>query len=133
MASIYKKILIKARPEDVWAAVRDVGAVHKHLAPGFVVDTRLEGDCRVVTFGNGGVVRELIVTVDDEACRLVYAVVEGQRQTTYFHASMQVLAEGANQSWLVWITDLLPNDSAASISAFQEQGAGVMRQTLEKA
>jgi len=38
MASIRKEILIDAPPEDVWAAVRDVGAVHRRLAPGFVVD-----------------------------------------------------------------------------------------------
>ncbi len=88
MASIHKAILIEARPEDVWAAVRDVGAVHQRLAPGFVVDARLEGDSRVVTFGNGAVVRELIVDVDEEARRLAYAAVEGR--TTHHNASMQV-------------------------------------------
>jgi hypothetical protein len=44
MASIRKEILIESRPEDVWAAVRDFGAVHERLVPGFVVDCRLEGD-----------------------------------------------------------------------------------------
>ena len=57
MASIRKEILIAARPETVWAAIRDVGAVHTRLAPGFVVDSRLEGETRVVTFANGFVVR----------------------------------------------------------------------------
>ena len=131
MASIHKEILIKARPEHVWAAVRDVGAVHQRLAPGFVVDTRLQGDSRVVTFGNGVVARELIVDVDDQARRLAWAVVEGGR-TTYYHASMQILAEGSDHSRLIWITDLLPNDLAASISAFQEQATATMKQTLEK-
>ena len=65
MASIHKEILIHARPGKVWEAVRDVGAIHTRLAPGFVVDTRLEGDARVVTFGNGMVARELIVDIDD--------------------------------------------------------------------
>ena len=71
MATIRKEILIDAPSDRVWGAVRDVGAVHKRLAPGVVVDTRLEGGARVVTFGNGLVVRELIVDVDDEARRLV--------------------------------------------------------------
>ena len=91
MASIHKEILIEARPEIVWAAVRDVGAVHQRLAPGFVVDARLEGDSRVVTFGNGAVVRELIVDIDDEARRLAYAAVGVA--TTHHNASMQVFAE----------------------------------------
>lgn len=78
MASIREAISIQARPEDVWAAVRDVGAVHKRLAPGFVVDTVLEKGARVVTFGNGLVARELIVDVDDEARRLAWSVVGGR-------------------------------------------------------
>jgi hypothetical protein len=53
MASIRKEILIEASTEHVWAAVRDVGALHQRLVPGFVVDTRLEADARIVTFGNG--------------------------------------------------------------------------------
>jgi len=69
MASIRQEILIEATPEQVWAAVRDVGAVHLRLVPGQVVDTGLEGDTRTLTFANGAVVRELIVAVDDEARR----------------------------------------------------------------
>ena len=53
MASIRKEILIDAPAELVWDAVRDVGAVHKRQAPGLVVDTRLEGDARIVTFACG--------------------------------------------------------------------------------
>ena len=57
MASIRKEILINAPAGDVWAAVRDVGAPHERLTPGFVVATRLEDGARVVTFGNGLVAR----------------------------------------------------------------------------
>lgn len=129
MASIHKEILIEARPENVWAAVRDVGAVHQRLAPGFVVDVRLEGDARVVTFANGAVVRELIVDIDDVARRLVYAAVGGR--AAHHNASMQVFAEGEEHSRLVWITDVLPNEVAGPIRALIEQGAGVIKQTLE--
>ncbi len=65
MASIHKEMLIQARQEDVWAAIRDVGAVHQRLTPGFVIDARLDGDARIVTFANGAVVRELLVDIDD--------------------------------------------------------------------
>jgi hypothetical protein len=49
MASIYKEIIIDAHPDDVWDALRDFGAVHTRLAPGFVLDTKLDGDARIVT------------------------------------------------------------------------------------
>lgn len=72
---IRKEILIETHPDMVWAAVRDVGAIHQRLALGFVVDVCLDGDTRVVTFANGAVVRELI---DDIARRFVYAAVQGR-------------------------------------------------------
>jgi len=131
MASIRKEILIEAAPEDVWAAVRDVGAVHERLAPGFVIDTRLEEGARVVTFANGLVARELIVDVDDEARRLVWAVV-GSSRLTHHNASMQVVADREGRSRVIWVADLLPNEVARDIGALIEQGLAVMKKTLEK-
>lgn len=130
MASIRKEIPIAARAEDVWAAVRDVGAVHQRLAPGFVLDTRLDNDARIVTFANGLVARELLVAVDDETRRVAYAVVGGRM--THHNASMQVFAEGEGRCRLVWIADLLPHDMAGPIGAMVEQGSAVMKQTLER-
>jgi carbon monoxide dehydrogenase subunit G len=131
MASIRREILVDAAPEDVWDAVRDVGAVHKRLAPGFVVDTRLDDGARIVTFGNGAVVRELIVDVDDTARRLVWAAVGGR--LTHHNASMQVLAEGEGRSRIVWIADLLPHDLAGYVAGLIEQGLGVAKRTLDRA
>jgi len=131
MASIHTEIVIEVPPEHVWAAVRDVGAVHQLLTPGILVDTHLEGDERVITFARGAVVRELIVTLDDEARRLAYAVIEGSKRTTYHHASIQVFAGNEGGSRLVWITDFLPHEQAVSIAAIIERGAEIMKQTLE--
>ena len=130
MASIRKDILIEASPETVWAAVRDVGAVHKRLVPGLVTDVRLDGDARVVTFASGKTVRELIVDIDDTNRRLAYAAVGGLSR--HHHASMQVYAEGEQRSRLVWITDVLPNEVAGPIGALVEQGAGIIKRTLEE-
>lgn len=129
MASICKEILIESRPEEVWDAVRDFGAVHQRLAPGFVVDTHLDGDARTVTFANGTVARELLVDIDEKARRLVYAIVEGR--PTHYNGAVQVFAEGGGRSRLVWIVDLLPNDLAGPIGSMMEQGAAVMKNTLE--
>jgi len=130
MASIRKEILVDARPEKVWDVVRDVGALHTRLVPGFVVDTRLEDDVRIVTFGNGVVARERIVDVDDEGRRLVWSVVGGR--FTHHNASVQVFADGKGGSRLVWIADLLPNDIAGDIRAMIEHAARVMKPTLER-
>ena len=64
MATIRKEICIDARPEIVWDALRDVGALHTRLVPGFVTDVRMEEGARVVTFANGTVAREVIVSID---------------------------------------------------------------------
>jgi carbon monoxide dehydrogenase subunit G len=128
MASIRKEFTVNARLADVWNAIRDVEAIHTRLAQGFVTDTRLEGDSRVVTFANGAVVRELIVDVDDHARRLAYAIVEWQ--TTHHNASFQVFDNG-DGSRVVWIADLLPNKLADTVSGFMEQGVAAMKRTLD--
>ena len=64
MASIQRNISVNARPEDAWAAVRDFGAVHRRLAPGFVLDVRLDDDARVVTFANGKTIENAIWTYE---------------------------------------------------------------------
>jgi carbon monoxide dehydrogenase subunit G len=131
MASIRREVQVNARPEKVWDAVRDVGAVHERLAPGFVLDTKMEEGARVVTFANGQVARELIVDVDDAARRLVWAV-EGSPRLTHHNASLQIFAEGEGRSRIVWVADLLPDEVAGYIRGMIEQGMGIMKQTLEK-
>jgi carbon monoxide dehydrogenase subunit G len=131
MASIRREIPVDAPPARVWAALRDVGALHTRVVPGFVVDTKLEDGARIVTFGNGMVARELIVDVDDGARRVVWAVVGGR--FTHHNASVQVFDDGRGGSRLVWIADLLPDELAPDIRAMIEQAAGVMKPTLERA
>ena len=130
MASIHREILIDARPEDVWDALRDIGAIHTRLAPGFVTDVRLEDGARVVTFGNGAVARELIVDIDDQARRLSWSVVGGPM--THHNASAQVFADGDGRSRFVWIADLLPHQLAPSIAGMIDQGLAAIKRHLER-
>mgnify|MGYP003581538585 CR=1 FL=1 len=60
MASIHKEMLVEASPDEVWSAIRDVGDIHTRLARQFVVDTRLDGESRLVT-ANGAAIRERIM------------------------------------------------------------------------
>ena len=131
MATIRKDISVKAPAARVWDVIRDVGAIHTRLAPGFVVDTRMEEGARVVTFANGLVARELIVTVDDEARRLVYSVVGGA--ATHHNASFQVIPTADGQTSLVWITDVLPDNVATPLGAMIDAGSTVIRRTLDEA
>ena len=75
MASIRREVHIDARPETVWDALRDVGALHHRLVPGFVTGAvgllllvpfvrrplrsyalrRLQARVRVATVATGGV------------------------------------------------------------------------------
>jgi uncharacterized protein YndB with AHSA1/START domain len=129
MASIRKQVLIDASPEAVWDAVRDWGALHERLVPGFVVDTRLDGADRIVTFGNGTVLREILVDLDDETRRLVWSIVDGPY--THHNASAQVFTEDDGRARFVWTADLLPNELAGPTGEAMEQGTNTVKQTLE--
>ena len=128
MASIQKEIIIDASPDEVWDALRDFGALHTRLVPGFVTDTKLDGDARIVTFGNGTVAREILVDCDDTKRRLVYAIVsERIRQHS---ASAQVFAEGDGRTRFVWIADVLPNEIASYMDAQMDLGTQAMQKAL---
>ncbi|MFE9558897.1 SRPBCC family protein [Streptomyces sp. NPDC006692] len=132
MASIHREVLIDDTPANVWAAVRDFGEVHHRLAPGYVTDTRVDGDIRTVTFANGAVVRELIVDIDDETRRIAYSVVGGSLEPTHHHASMHVLVREENRSLFVWITDVTPDSLGAPIAEMVDQGLRVIKHTLDR-
>lgn len=132
MASIHTEVTIERHPDEVWAAIRDVGAVHERLLPDRLASASVDGDVRTLVFPDGTVVRELIVDVDDATRRLAYAVVAGARAAiTHHHASFQVFPDGAEGSRLVWITDLLPDALAPAARARVEQGARDIKRTLE--
>jgi polyketide cyclase/dehydrase/lipid transport protein len=130
MASIHREIRLAALAEKVWDAVRDVGSIHRRLCPGFVTDCRMEGtDARIVTFGNGMVVKELIVDLDDKARRLAWSAVGGR--LSHHNASMQIFADGEGCR-AVWIADLLPSELAGAIAGMIDQGLAAMKKTLER-
>jgi hypothetical protein len=128
MATLRRQIALNANATAVWSAVRDFGAVHTRVAPGFLTKLEMDRGDRIVTFFNGLVARERLVTVDDEDCRLVYAVVEGR--PSHYNAAVQVFPEG-DGSRLVWTIDLLPEDLAPAIGSMMDHAAGFMKKTLE--
>ena len=129
MASIYKEIALDARADDVWDAIRDFGAVHRRVAPDFLLDARLDGDARIVTFSNGTVAREVLVTCDDARKRVVYAV--ASERVKQHSASIQIIADGEHCR-MIWITDVLPNEVAPYIDGQMELGAAAIRKTFAR-
>jgi hypothetical protein len=131
MPSIRKEFTVRAPVDDVWAAVRDFGAVHRRLAPGFVVDGRLDGDARIITFFNGVRAREVLVGVDDRARRLAYTVAEGLLRFAHHSASVQVFPDGPGHARFVWISDVLPHDLGEPVERLMDLGQAAIRRALE--
>jgi carbon monoxide dehydrogenase subunit G len=131
MASITKEIATRARPEAVWDAIRDVGALHTRLVPGFVTATELIPGGRRVTFANGMVVDEPIIAADDDQRRLVWTAVGEGLPFRHYNASVQVFDRNGG-SRVVWTADLLPDEAAPTIEAMMDQGMQIMARTLEQ-
>jgi|SRR5215207_11257729 len=131
MATIRKDILLDARPDGVWDALRDFQAVHERLVPGFVIDSQPDGDnARIVTFFNGAVAREVLVGIEEGAHRLAYHIPEGLSGCTHHNASAEVIADGQGCRF-VWVTDVLPDELAGVIEPMMERGAEVLKMTLD--
>jgi hypothetical protein len=129
MASIRKEIRIDAPAGQIWDALKDVGALHTRLVPGFVKDTKLEGKTRVVTFGNGMVAREEIVSIEPTQQRVAWAVV-GQ-QFRHYNGAAWVEADPKGGSRFYWTADLLPDELAPQVDQMMTAGIEVVKRTLE--
>ena len=131
MATLRRQFDVAAAPAAAWSAVREFGALHKRLAPGFVTHCVLEqeGAVRLLTFGNGMQVRERLVTRDDAARRLVYTT-EGGR-ASHYNAVVEVQEGSGGGSRLVWTVDLLPDALAPAIDGMMAMGAQAMQSALK--
>jgi hypothetical protein len=128
MATVIKEICVKTPPAAVWDAFRAVGDIHERLARGFVTDTRMDGPDRIVTFANGMVLRERIVSLDEATRRLAYSAASDR--LAHHNASFQVFADGEDGSRILWIADMLPHEAAETVGAMMEEGCEAMRRTL---
>jgi len=130
MASIYKEFLVDAPAQFAWEAIKDAGAVHSRLAQGFVTDTKLAGNTRTVTYADGFVVQEQVVSVDEEMRRFVYRSIGGR--ASHHNASFQVFPVSDGKSRVLWVTDLLPEEVRAPIEQMVEKGIRAIQGTLER-
>jgi len=131
MATLRKQIALGTGATNVWSAIRDFANVHTRVAPGFLTKLEMDNGDRIVTFFNGLVARERLVTIDNESCRLVYTVVDGR--PSHYNAAVQVFPEGDRHSRLVWTIDLLPDELASAVDGMMDHAVPFMRKALEAA
>jgi hypothetical protein len=130
MASIKKEIVIEVPAAEVWDALRDFHAVDTRLATGFVTKSVPDGNTRALTFSNGSVAREELVSIDDSTRRLVYAICTSER-LRHYQGAAQVFAEGDKRCRFVWIVDVLPEVMAGHINDQMSLAAPLMKKRLE--
>jgi Polyketide cyclase / dehydrase and lipid transport len=130
MATIRSEIKTRAKPSEVWSAIRDIGALHTRLVPGFVADTKLEPGARVVTFVNGVTLREPIVTLDDEARRLVWTHEGGRAR--HYNGALEVSEAAGGLTSVVWTADFLPDDIGGYMAQAIEAGMAAMQRSLDR-
>jgi hypothetical protein len=134
MATIVQEAVIEVGAPECWDALLDFGALHRRLAPGFVLDVQMLGPReREVTFFSGAIAREYLVGVDDEHMRLAYAVTESPLRASRQNASAQVIPDGPARCRFVWITDVLPDELAGRIGPLMEGGMQAIKRALEAA
>ena len=130
MASITKLVETVAPVATVWSAIRDIGALHTRLVPGFVVDTVVDGDARVVTFANGAVIREPIIAVDEERRRLVWSA-DGPR-FTHYNGSAQAIEQSDGTTVVAWTADFTPDELGGVVDEMMTAGASAMKAALDR-
>ena len=135
MATIVQQIDVACDAATAWDAVRDVGALHRRLAPGMVTDCVIVADkvpvVRLVTFADGMQLRETIVASDDVAHRLVWKIDDAM--VDHHNGSLHVTAQGVGACRVVWIADVLPDTLATPFGALMQAGLATMAATLGRA
>lgn len=128
MATIRHEQLVAVPAEAAWEALRQADRADRLFAP-VLVGCTMQEDIRTVTFANGLVVSEQIVTVDDADRRLAYYVMG--EMFDYHSASMQILPVDDGNCRFIWISDFLPEDRADTVRPLVMQGSSALAQNIE--
>jgi hypothetical protein len=130
MATIRRTIDVAVPISEVWDAVRDFGALHERVAAGFATATRLEGEDRIVTFVNGSIYRERLISSDNELHRLAWTILDGP--WTHHNGCVELFAASDHRTRFVWTTDLLPHDAVGATAAMVDRACEQIKLTLER-
>ncbi len=131
MTTVRKSVTIAKAAAEVWDAISDVGQLHTRVVPGMVTNTTLEDDgkVRIVTFGNGMVLREHMISHDADTMRIAWSA--ESEQWTHHNASLQIFAVGEDQCEAVWTADVLPHAAGILMEQFLTAGLAAMKAHME--
>ena len=132
MASIRTEFPIDVDASRVWQVIGDWADGPVRMARGLVVSSDAEGTVRVVTFADGMIARERLVTRENDARRIVYSMVGDTVRPEHDNAVMQIVPEGADRCRFIWTRDVLPDELAESLRAAMEDAGAVIKRTLEE-
>lgn len=114
MATINLQTTLKVSPNDLWARVKDVGAISDLLD--VITDSSLDGHVRSCTMANGAQLDETILSIDDEHRRVAYSITTSPFPIEVHASSMQVSDAGRGKSTFQWITDIKPDELADTLA-----------------
>ena len=127
MATVILEKDLSCSAEKAWSLLADFTAPHKAFAD-VLTDARAEEGGRVVTFANGAMIHEKLVTLDPARRRVVYSAYGGR--FTHHSAAVQIVESGKGCRF-VWIIDLLPDDAEPLVRGLMQQGAEAFAKTAQ--
>ena len=130
MASIHIESAVAVSADTAWQALKRIGDADKIFAP-VLTGAEMHGDIRTARFGNGLVVHERVIDVDDARRRVSYSALDSP-VLTYHHASMQIIEEAPDRCRFVWTTDFLPADALSGLQPLVDAGTQALKANLEQ-
>lgn len=128
MATIRHEQRIAVPAEYAWEMLRQAERADRLFSP-VLVGCTMQDDVRTVTFANGIVVSEQIVTIDDGDRRLAYHVTGEIFE--HHSASMQIIPVDDGNCRFIWISDFLPEDRAEMVRPLVTQGSSALARNIE--
>lgn len=127
MTTLVRELTLDIDAARAWDALRDPGNAAKAFA-GVLVDAVFDGKVRTVTFANGAVVEERIVTIDEPHMRLVYCIGGGRFE--HYQASIQIVPADPGRCRFVWICDLLPDEARERVEPLMDAGCAAFARNV---
>ena len=127
MTSIRREIHIDRPAEEVWAVVGNVGSMD--WVPG--VGSTMDGTIRTCELGEGAVLKEEILSMDETARYYEYTIAESRLPVSFYRASMRVVDDETG-SRFIWTAEIEPDDLGPTIEAALEGGTQALKTRLEE-
>jgi len=110
MANVSMNATIQAPAAEVWKTLSDFNGLPKIVAA--IVKSTMEGfgvgAVRTLTLGDGARIVEQLESLDEEAQRLTYSIVDSPLPLENYLATVQVRDLGGNQCEVVWSSTFEP-------------------------